>query len=232
MPFPLLQNVKCVEWHHRSCFNYSSQHVRALPYSAAHYSGRQYQLKGKYTQANTNGNQLICDIQIYDKIRTSLMYLSLCVSLICVYYSHTRSHPIYEMPHRRASSPAVWPQKRGIGSWPKYCRVRSNLRQVVALESWTSGLRFANETLWQKCKAYPSTRTEVESQILHLRKGLAAQLVNDTLFLCHLVADDGHLSAKAWQPHCFMLAGTTGRCDDVGTWIRFSSLLSASIWRK
>lgn len=42
--------------------------------------------------------------------------------------------------------------------------VRSNLRQVVALESWTSGLRFANETLWQKCKAYPSTRTEVESQ--------------------------------------------------------------------
>lgn len=85
--------------------------------------------------------------------------------------------------------------------------VRSNLRQVVALESWTSGLRFANET-----KAYPSTRTEVESQILHLRKGLAAQLVNDTLFLCHLVADDGHLSAKAWQPRCFMLDGTTARC--------------------
>ena len=87
--------------------------------------------------------------------------------------------------------------------------VRSNLRQVVALESWTSGLRFANETLWQTCKAYPSTRTEVESQILHLRKGLAAQLVNDTLFLCHLVADDGHLSAKAWQP-CW-----PGQQDDV-----------------
>lgn len=158
------------------------------------------------------------------------MYLSLCVSLICVYYSHTRSHP----PSMNAS-PACFiacSVASKTWNWFSIAEVCSNLRQVVALESWTSGLRFANETLWQTCNAYPSTTTEVESQILHLCKGLASQLVNDTLFLCHLVADDGHLSAKAWQPHCFMLAGTTGRCDDVGTWIRFSSLLSASIWRK
>ena len=162
------------------------------------------------------------------------MYLSLYVSLICAYYSHTRSHT----PSMKCLTGVLHRLQCGLENVELVHdrsiaeEVRSNLRQVVALESWTSGLRFANETLWQKCKAYPSTRTEIESQILNLCKGLAAQLVNDTLFLCHLVADDGHLSAKAWQPHCFMLAGTTGQGDDVGTWIRFSSLLSASIWRK